>query len=94
MSRKSKDPDADSQYIGYLVEWEGEFESFQRSDNKITVNLKIVGSTSAIFRCRLCVVPDMLEIVRRMKEGDIVKFRGIIANIFLSFGINYVQFYL
>jgi class 3 adenylate cyclase len=51
---ETKDPDKESQYIGYLVEWEGEFESFQRSDEKITVNLNIAGSKGPFFRCTLC----------------------------------------
>jgi len=89
---ESRDQDKESQYIGYLVEWDGEFESFKRSAEEITVKLKIAGSSGLFINtCRLYLVPDMLEIVGRIKVGDKVKFRGIITRIFLSYTINYVQ---
>lgn len=78
------------QYYGYLVEWEGEFESYKRSSDEIDVRVRI-NDNGMNDKASLCLVPDMLEIVRTLSPGDKVFFRGIITRIFIVIGLNYVE---
>lgn len=79
-----------SQYYGYLVEWTGEFKSYKRSRDEIEVTVNI-NKDGWYNEASLCLVPDMLEVVRSLTPGDKLSFRGIITRIFITIYLNYVE---
>jgi len=87
--RESKDPDKESRYIGYVVEWNGKFEEFRRNTDDLTVNVCMSSDLRDYARLRM--THESLEIVRDLRPDDRVCFRGIITEISLGFTLNYVE---
>jgi hypothetical protein len=82
------DDDSRNQYLGYYVEWEAPFSGFNRYSTNIIAFL-----TEGIGRSLcLSLVPDMYEIVQKIKKMARVKFSGLIMKIGpLSIDLDYIE---
>jgi hypothetical protein len=77
-------------YYGMLVDWEGEFHKYSRSESEITVwvHTKEPKGPTAFLSLPLF----MFDVVRLLSKGDRMKFRGILSRIDINaIELNYVD---
>jgi hypothetical protein len=82
------DDDSRNQYLGYYVEWEASFSSVNRYSTSLIAFL--VEGTGRMLN--LSLVPDMYEIVQKIKKMARVKFSGVIMKLGpLSIDLDYIE---
>jgi len=85
---KDLDDDSRNQYLAYSVEWEASFDSFIRRGSFL---FAILVEESMPY-VNLALMPDMIEIVKKIKKKARVKFRGVIMKIGgMTIDIDYVE---
>jgi class 3 adenylate cyclase len=81
-------------YIGFLVEWQGKFVSYEKKSEYITVQLKCdMEGWPMAPSVYLELLPVMYDDVRLLRKGQNILFRGILEEVrsFLWIGVNYVD---
>ncbi|MDO8291865.1 MAG: adenylate/guanylate cyclase domain-containing protein [Gallionella sp.] len=83
----------EKEFCGYLVEWDCDFNKFERNNSDLTIYAKLVGVTGYKYDTALLKLPlNYSEIILSFKKGQQLHLRGIIENIFLSsIMFNYVE---
>jgi class 3 adenylate cyclase len=80
------------EFYGYLVEWDCEFQDFNRNSSDITLNANIIGNPSPMYnRLTLRLPLNNSEIVRSIRKGQRLHVRGIIEDAFLGITLNYID---
>jgi class 3 adenylate cyclase len=80
-----------SECIGYLVEWAGVLDHYSLKQDYVEAWLNIAEAHSRVILV-LNLVPEMIEVVRRLRKGDTVYFRGVITDYFFGTVIlDYVE---
>lgn len=82
------------QFVGYVVEWQGKYSSHSRLEDYFLVFVKPTGT--ALFETAVLEVSaNNTEVVKALKPGQEIKFRGIIESVSSqTIMINYVDFEL
>jgi len=77
-------------YIGYLVDWKGIYDSYEKKTECLKVTLKV--KKNIMHKIIDLILPlTMHEIIKELKKGQMIRARGIITEIFLGFELNYVE---
>lgn len=83
---KNVNDDSKNQYLGYYVEWEAPFSSVTRRSSYLIAHL------FEEFSVNLELVPEMYEIVQKIKAKARVKFCGVIMKIGpVGIDLDYVE---
>jgi class 3 adenylate cyclase len=82
-------------YYGYLVEWEGIVAHYHTYYKKI-VQIVVTDAEKKLHLIALLHVPDfMIEVVKMLRKGTPIRFRGIIQDISsLYITLDYVDFFV
>jgi class 3 adenylate cyclase len=74
--------DEASNYVGYLVEWEGVFHSAKLWFGELTVTVRPARDSSDLVMLQMPLV--MTDLMRRIQEGSEIRFRGVIIKILMG----------
>jgi len=76
--------------IGYLVEWEGSFNSYEINHGEITV--KVETEPGSVFNeVHLQMMPSFGELIKALVKGQQLRFRGIITDVSVYVTLDYVD---
>ena len=83
-------------FYGYLVEWDGHFQSYKKENDSVRVKLYPNDHDQhSLIDAELILVPSMLDIVERFQKNQFLRFRGVLMNLFIgTHVINYVDLQL
>lgn len=76
-------------YLGFLVEWQGKFVSYDKKSDYIEV--KVVEKFGDLHEVDLQLMPTMLEVVRTLRKSQEIRFRGILVEALGWWVVNYVD---
>ena len=79
-----------AEFYGYFVEWKGIYNKYKRENGYLSVTLDIEGN-KFYKEIELKLPNTMLEIIKDLKKGQQLRFRGIIEQFFFTFYLNYVE---
>jgi class 3 adenylate cyclase len=83
------DNDSRNTWIGYYVEWEAVFREWSRERGMLAAFLS--NDPSGLRSLTLFLVPEMYEIVTKIKKGARVQVRGVIIDLSLTVFLDYVD---
>lgn len=90
--RSLENRDDAENYLGFLVEWQGKFESYNKYSDEIRVMIVEKAEATDLIIVNLQLLPTMLDVVRNLRKGQAVRFRGILFEIHrLNLLVNYVD---
>lgn len=76
-------------YLGFLVEWQGKFKSYEKCSDYIEVVIENEDPSQTVY---LELMPTMLEVVCSLRKGQEIRFRGILFKVTgLWWEVNYVD---
>lgn len=83
----------EKEFCGYLVEWDCEYDKFDRNNFDLSIYVILIGVTGYKYNTAFLKLPlNYSEIILSFKKGQKLHLRGVIENIFIgTISLNYVE---